>query len=258
MRIRLVHSACGASTPAQNATQYATSYVINDTLAVDCGPLGFWRSVDDQARIRHLVVTHSHADHIATLPIFAENAYEPGRDCLTVWGNEAVLTCLREDVFNDRVWPNLLELPTPDAPFLKLARLEAEQPVVLEGIRITPVPVTHTVPTFGLVLEGDAAAVVIVSDTGPTERIWSVANGLSGLKAVYLEATFPREMQWLAEVSQHLTADGFAAELKKLRQPADVLAVHLKARYRDRVASELTALNLPRVALAEPGREYVW
>ena len=254
MRVRLVESTCGVTSP----TQYSTAYVINDTLAVDAGPLGFWRTPDDQARIRHVVLTHTHVDHLATLPILADNAYRPGRECLTVWGNDAVLTCLREDVFNWRVWPNLLELPTKEAPILKLARLEAEKPLALEGIRITPVPVTHTVPTFGLVLEEGDTAVLIVSDTGPTERIWEVANALPHHKAVYLEATFPNDMPELTEVSKHLMPVTFAIELQKLQRPVPVLAVHLKARYRDRVARELVALNLDRVQVAEPGREYVW
>ena len=254
MRVRLVESTCGVTSP----TQYATAYVINDTLAVDAGPLGFWRTPDDQARIRHVLLTHTHVDHLATLPILADNAYRPGRECLTVWGNDAVLTCLREDIFNWRVWPNLLELPTKEAPILKLAKLEAEKPLVLEGIRITPVPVSHTVPTFGLVLEEGDTAVLIVSDTGPTERIWDVANALPHLKAVYLEATFPNDMPELTDVSKHLMPVTFAIELRKLQRPAPVLAVHLKARYRDRVARELVALSLDRVQVAEPGREYVW
>ena len=254
MRVRLVESSCGAS----SSTQYATAYVVNDSVAVDAGPLGFWRTPDDQARIRHVILTHSHLDHLATLGIFTENAYRPGRECLTVWGSESVLSCLREDIFNGRVWPNLLELPSTDAPMLKVAVLEAETAVTVEGIRVTPVPVSHTVPTFGVVLEERDTAVLIVSDTGPTERIWEVANTLSHLKAVYLEATFPNDMTALADISRHLMPSTFAIELQKLRRPATVLAVHLKARYRDRVASELTALGIDRVRLAEPGREYIW
>jgi ribonuclease BN (tRNA processing enzyme) len=254
MRVRLVDSTCGAS----SSVQYATSFIVNDTIAVDAGPLGFWRTPDDQARIRHVILTHSHLDHLATLGIFVENAYRPGRECLTVWGSAPVLTSLREDIFNGRVWPNLLELPSPHAPMAKLAELTSEVPITVEGLRITPVPVSHTVPTFGMVLEEHDTAVVIVSDTGPTDRIWDVMNALPHLKAVYLEATFPNDMPELTEVSRHLMPSSFAIELEKLRRPATVLAVHLKARYRDRVASELRALGADYVRVAEPGREYIW
>jgi cAMP phosphodiesterase len=238
--------------------QYASAYLVNDTLAVDCGPLGFWRTPADQARVRHVVLTHAHIDHLASLPILAENAYDPARGGVTVWGSDAVLDALRNHIFNWQIWPNLREIPTKDAPMMRVARLEAETPVTIDGIRITPVPVNHTVPTFGLVLESGATTVVIASDTGPTERLWDVANALPRLDGVYLEATFPNHMRELADVSGHLTPETLGAEVRKLRHAVPVMVVHVKARHRERVAAELAALGLDCVAIAEPGREYVW
>jgi hypothetical protein len=75
---------------------------------------------------------------------------------------------------------------------------------------------------------------------------------------VYLEATFPNAMHELASVSCHLTPLLFGAELRKLRHPAAVVAVHLKARYHDRVAAEIASLGLERVRIADPAREDVW
>ena len=34
--------------------------------------------VERQRRVRHVFVTHEHLDHVATLPIFLENVYDPG------------------------------------------------------------------------------------------------------------------------------------------------------------------------------------
>jgi ribonuclease BN (tRNA processing enzyme) len=255
MRIRLLDSTCGTG---DRRRQYATTFLVNDALAVDCGALGFWGTPDDQAAIRNVVITHTHADHIGTLPVFVENAYVPGRPPVCVWGSDDVLTCLREDIFNDRVFPNMLALPTPEAPFARLARLLPEVPVDIDGVRVTPVPINHPVPTSAIVLESGGASVAIVSDTGPTERIWAVLNGLPTLKAVYLEATFPDEMTDLARISGHLTADMFGAELRKLRRPAAIIAVHLKARYHEKVAAEIQALGLAGVRIAESSKEDVW
>ena len=232
--------------------------MINDTVAVDCGALGFWSTSEAQARIKNLFLTHSHADHIATLPIFVENSYEGKPDCVTVWGNAAVLNCIREDIFNDRFWPDFLRLAPPGAPFLELAKLESEVPVVVDGIRVTPVLVNHTVRCFGMILQTRRSSVVIISDTAPTERIWEIASGLPNLKAVYLEAAFPNKMHELAVVSKHLTPTMFGAETKKLRQPTTFVALHLKARYREKIGAELMALGLSKLQLAIPNREYTW
>ena len=54
---------------------FASTYLINDVLAIDAGVLGFYGEAKDQARVRDVLITHTHADHIASLPIFVENAY---------------------------------------------------------------------------------------------------------------------------------------------------------------------------------------
>lgn len=254
MRIRLIGSSFGGDPRAQ----YATTLLVNDTFAVDCGGLGFWKTPDDQAAIRDVVITHTHADHLATLPIFVENAYLPGRPPVRVWGSEAVIACIRQDLFNDRVYPDFSLLPTPEAPFVTLMPLSEGTPIEIAGVRITPVAVDHTVPTLGMVLESGSSSVVIVSDTGPTERIWEVANRVPNLKAVYLETTFPNDMHELARVSCHLTPALFAREVAKLHRPAQVLVVHLRARFRERVAAELAALGLPHVRIALPDQEETW
>ena len=77
MKITLIPSSVSGGADADN--QYLTSFLVNDTVAVDAGSLGFYGTPREQARIRHVFLTHTHIDHIASLPIFVENAYEIGR-----------------------------------------------------------------------------------------------------------------------------------------------------------------------------------
>jgi ribonuclease BN (tRNA processing enzyme) len=238
--------------------QFLTSYRINDTLAVDVGCLGWAGTVHEQAHIKHILITHTHMDHIASLPIFVENVYQGNKPCVTIHGSEVVLDCLRKDIFNDRVWPDFVRLSAEEAPFLHLAVLESGKTIELEGLRITPIPVDHVVPTFGFLLEDPGAAVVIVGDTGPTEAIWEYANRAANLKAVFLEATFPDSMASLAAVSKHLTPALFAREVQKLKRRAKVVAVHIKARYRAEVIHEMHALGIPELQIATAGKVYTF
>jgi ribonuclease BN (tRNA processing enzyme) len=256
VRVTVVPSSI-ASDGGELPGQYLISYLINDTLAIDAGSLGLFGSPDEQARIRHVLITHGHIDHTATLPIFLENAFEAKADCVTIHGSDAVLDGLRRDTFNDRTWPDFLALSeTLPTPLVRLSRLEPYQPVVLEGLTITPVPVDHVVPTLGFVVSDGATTVVIPSDTGPTEAIWKVANESPGLAAVFLEASFPDERSALANASRHLTPSMFGAEVRKLSRPVPVVAVHLKARYRREIVEQLTALGLSNVSIGRPGEVY--
>jgi len=254
MRLTLLPSALPNSDEDQN--QFLTSYVLDDTIGIDAGCLGVSLALAAQARIRHIFISHSHIDHIASLPVFIDNVNEMGGPAVNVYGSDAVLECLRRDIFNDRVWPNYNRLLSKSEAFFKLIRLDAGRAVELGPVRITPVPVDHVVPTFGFIIEEAGAAVVITSDTGPTEAIWNQANNILNLKAVFLEATFPNSLAALAEASKHLTPAMFASEIKKLKQPVPVFALHLKARFRAQMLEELQALGLPNVQIAKFGIPY--
>ena len=257
MRVTLVPSSI-AAVGGEEPGQYLITYLINDNLAVDAGSLGFYGTPQQQARVRHILISHTHIDHTASLPIFVENAFEAKAECVTIHGSEVVLDSLQRDLFNDRTWPDFVALSTGPTPLLRLERLEAYRPVTLEGLRIMPVPVDHVVPTLGFVISDDRSTVVIASDTAPTEDLWRIANATTDLAAVYLEASFPDCMSQLAATAKHLTPALFGREVRKLTRSVPVVAVHLKARYRAEIAAELKALGLPNVEIGRYGHEYVW
>ena len=242
--------------------QYATSYVINDVLAIDAGTLGFYGSPDDQSRIRDVLISHSHADHIASLPIFVENSFQGTSDCVTIHGSSHVLDSLRSDVFNDRVWPDFIALsegPMRATPLLRLNEVKAGQTLNFDDLEITLVAVDHLIPTLGFIVKEGESVVVIPSDTGPTEEIWRVVNQLPRVDAVFLEVCFPDSMIGLANASKHLVPSTFKREVMKVidgRGDCPFHAVHLKARFREQVVRELDALAIPGLRLARFGIPY--
>jgi ribonuclease BN (tRNA processing enzyme) len=254
VNVTILPSAVAGSTLGQS--QYFSSYLINESVAIDAGCVGFFGTPDVQARVKHIFLSHSHIDHVGSLPVFLENAYDGQDECVTVHGSQAVLDSLRKDVFNNRLWPDFINMSDRQKPFLKLAKLEPGRPVHVEGLRLTPIEVDHSVPTFGFAIEDGGSGIIISSDTGPTEALWQGANRLDNLKAVFLEATFPDSMAPLAAASRHLTPSLFAGEVRKLKRPARVIAVHIKARVRDRVVQELEALDVPGLEIGQFGTAY--
>jgi hypothetical protein len=64
-------------------------------------------------------------------------------------------------------------------PFLQLCALQVEVPVEADGLRLTPVPVEHVVPTFGYVVSDGQSAAIVAGDSGPTTRLWEIAHQTS-------------------------------------------------------------------------------
>lgn len=254
LRIRLLPSAVSGD----GTLQYATSYLIGDSVAVDAGSIGLSGTPADQRRVQHVLLTHSHTDHVASLPILLDNTLTQDGRALEVWAGRETLAALRSDVFNDRIWPRLEVFQRSAGPALVLHELESEREVDLAGLKVLPVRVDHTVPTLAFIVRAPGASAVIAGDTAPTQRLWQVAGGIPDLRAVFLEASFPDELADLAGRSMHLTPRSFAGERAKLARELAFIAVHLKPRHRERIVAQLRALAIPGLEIGAPGKEYAW
>ncbi len=246
-----------SSQPGQ-LSQLFTSYVVNGRVAIDAGCLDGVGSVEDMGRIKHVFLTHSHLDHVATLGPFLDAVYDGSGDCVQIYGNAHTLDCLRKDIFNNRLYPDFLHISTFRPPYLVLHEVMPGVAVVADGLRVTPIEVDHVVPTLGFIIEDDHSAIVIPSDTAPTEAIWKEAARRKSLAAVFLECTFPNEMRWLAEIARHLTPDLYALEIAKLGRPMRFITVHVHPRHRAIVEAELLAKKLPGVEVGVPGKTYTF
>ncbi len=257
MKVTLIPSAMSSDGVDQN--QYSITYLINDTLAVDAGSLGFYGTPQEQAKIKDVLISHTHSDHVASLAIFVENAFEGGPNPVTIHGSSHVLESLQLDIFNGRIWPDFIGMSTNQGPFLKINEIESGRTMELQGLRITPVGVDHLVPTLGFVIDDGKDSIVIASDTGPTFDIWRIAHSESRLRAVFLEASFPNAMTDLANLSMHLTPAMFGEEARKLdRDDIDLIVVHMKPRFRPQIVRELEGLGLPNLVIGRFNEPYTY
>ncbi len=249
MKVTLLESSVGAG----KNQQILASYSINDTVSIDGGSIGFVTPLDVQRRIQHVFLSHSHLDHIASVPIFIDNTYIHGPTCPSVYANAPTIDVLRTDIFNDRVWPDMIRLSGEESPFLRLQELVPEVPVSVDGLTITPVSINHVVPTVGFIVSDGSTSVAFVSDTSPTERIWELINAEPNLRAVFLECSFPNSMEWLAAKAMHLCPKLFEAELKKLKRDVEIIAIHVKIAFEPQILKELGDLAIPRLTIGQPG-----
>ncbi|MDB5338710.1 MAG: metal-dependent hydrolase, beta-lactamase superfamily [Planctomycetaceae bacterium] len=236
--------------------QYLVSYVVNDRIAVDAGCLGFGFPLAAQKLVTDLFLSHCHLDHVATLPIFLDNVFEHGPECVVVHGSEETLSVLQQDILNDRLWPDFVSLSTPDSAFLKLNELTALQPVPVGDMRVTPLSLIHVVPVLGFLIEDPTSAVAIISDTYHGSGVWQHIAQIPNLKAVLLECSFPDQLVWLADKALHLIPKSFAAEIQSLPKSVRVIAIHIKPAWYEAVVDELLALGLPNIEIGQTGIEY--
>jgi ribonuclease BN (tRNA processing enzyme) len=233
-----------------------TCLLVNGTVALDAGSLTQVLTVEQQVEVRSVLLSHSHMDHTNSLPFFIENVYGKGDGAIDIHASSPTVYAIRKYLFNNATWPDFTRLPNHLLPSVRFQEFESEAPLVLDGITFTPIPVDHLVPTHGFLIEQNGAAVLWSSDTGPTTRLWEVANRTPNLKAVCIDTSFDNSLQAVADVSLHLTPRTLAEELRKLERRVPVLVHHLKPPCVARIREEVRQLKNPDLEFLEQGKEY--
>lgn len=230
-----------------------TTFLINDTTALDAGALTPVLELEEQRRIDRVVVTHAHFDHVATLPFFFENVF--GRSTpIEILAPEAVLDPLRRHLFNDELWPDFTRLPSRRRATVRLRAIAEGETHRTRGLAIRPVGVSHIVPTFGYLVSTPSASILFSGDTGPTRKLWKLADEAENLKAIFLEVSFANAQEAIARASKHLIPRYLGDELDKTRQRVPVYLYHMKPPSAAAIRREVKALKMPRLKFLEEGQ----
>ncbi len=236
---------------------HLTSFLINDTILLDAGSPTEALTLEEQHKIEHIFLSHTHLDHIKDIAFLADNrslkrwSGESEASAITIHSLQVNLDTLSTHFLNNVVWPDFTKIPTKKEGILKMKSFEAESVIEVNGVKITPIAVNHPVPCTGFLLEQDGAQVIFTADTGHTERIWQIANEQPNLRALIVDCSFPNSCEELADISGHLTPQGMAHELRKLDNLGKfpIYLYHMKPETLTIMASEVEAENIPHLRM---------
>jgi ribonuclease BN (tRNA processing enzyme) len=205
-----------------------TSFLVDSDVLIDAGTGVGDLTMAELSQIDHIFITHSHLDHVASIPFLVDTVGGMRTKPLTVYATRATIEIMRNHLFNWAIWPDFTEIPTSEAPFMRYREIEVGGCVELGARKITPIPAKHTVPAVGYHLDSGAASLVFSGDTGPNDALWRVVNRIGNLKYLIIETAFSNKEQKLAEISRHLCPNTLAEELKKLERTAEIFITHMK------------------------------
>lgn len=252
MQIRVL--GCSGSIAAGSRT---TSFLLDDDVLIDAGTGVGDLTLEEMVRIDHILVTHSHLDHILSIGLLADSVTRrrsaAQRPPICVRALAPTIAALRLHIFNGVIWPDFTRLPDAARPVLRFEPVEAGEVIQLGERRIEVLPARHTVPAVGYAVHGSRGAWVFTGDTGPNPALWArLAQFKVG--TLVIETAFRDDEAALAGLSQHLCPAGLRAELAQLAEPAEVRITHIKPGEVDAVMSEIAAHGSPhRVSALVPG-----
>lgn len=205
-----------------------TSFLVDGDVLLDAGTGVGDLSLAELSLVDHIFVTHSHLDHVASIPFIADTVGGMRGQPITVHATRETIAILKNHIFNWEIWPDFTQIPTPQAPFMRYAEIELGRTVSLNGRAFTPLPAIHTVPAVGFLLDSGKGSLVFTGDTGPNDALWAIVNRLANLKYLIIETAFANKERELAELSKHLCPSMLAEELVKFERDAEVYVTHLK------------------------------
>ncbi len=242
-----------------SARQHLLSIVIDDRVAIDAGSLAFSCTDVHRVQIRDVILTHTHLDHIAGLPLFIDDLFSILTEPVRIHATREMIDILERDIFNWSIYPRFSELSNDNGPVVEYREFARGTSFEVAHLSVISVGVNHQVSANGYIVSDGSGSVAITGDTAETDDIWKACNETADLKAVLVECAFPDELGDLATVSHHLTPARLKHELKKLtNKECPVYVINIKPMYRVNVIEQLNEANIPRVNILEVGKVYDW
>ncbi len=219
-----------------------TSLLIDDILVVDAGGLTSSLSFAAQQKLKVILLTHQHYDHIRDVPAIVFN-FAMANAAIDIYSILPVYETLTTHLLNGKVYPKFLGWPqeNPKINFTVVEPYQAEQ---INGYSILPIPVNHSVPTVGYQITApDGKAVFYTGDTGPgLADCW----GRIAPQLLIIEASAPDRFEALYKERGHLTPTLLKQELTSFRELKgylpQVVVVHLNPGLEEETKAEIAAV----------------
>lgn len=244
MRVQIIGGQ-GGVTPSSRAT----SYLIDGVLLIDAGSVASGVSIEEQKAIEHILISHSHLDHISDLAFLADNCFGLKDRPFEIYCHQKVRENIMTHLLNDEIWPDFTKLPDSKNPTLRFHNITPEKVFHLGAYTIRSVGVNHQGQAQGFIIEKEGKSLVFTQDTGPTDRIWELAHECEELLGIFTEVSFPNHMEKVALASQHHTPQTMQVELQKMPPKVPVHLGHLKPGFQKLLIDEINALGQERLVI---------
>jgi len=127
----------GAELPGYNSP----AFLVDDSILLDAGTIGSFLSEKEQWKIRDIVVTHAHLDHIKAIPFLADNIIiKNRRHSIKLFGIKETLSDLRKHLLNNKNLAGLTKISSSLEPVIKMNTIAAGKAFRVNGHTVMCLP----------------------------------------------------------------------------------------------------------------------
>jgi ribonuclease BN (tRNA processing enzyme) len=245
MRIKVL-GCSGAEFPGHNLP----GFLVDNKILLDGGSITNVLDKKSQLKLKNIFITHGHLDHVKGIPFLADNMIiESKRHKVNILSISPVIRTIRKNLLNSSIWPDFTL-----KGILRLKELKIDQEIKIDGFKVIPIRVNHSIPAVGYFVEDIKGIRLFYSgDTGPSDEIWKKLEKKQ-VQCLIIEVTFPNRMGETAIRTGHLTPQLLKMELFKIGYlPEKVFITHLKPQYFKIIETELHKLKINNLRVLRDG-----
>lgn len=224
-----------------------TALLVDGHLALDAGSLSRSLTLEEQGRIRAVVLTHRHFDHTRDLPTLGLATAEDGQT-IELFGLPETLQDLRSHLLDGVLSADFTARPSREAPKYHLCPVTPYQEFSTVGYTLLPLPVPHSAPAVAYRLtDAEGRSLLFTGDSGTGLRqIWpGLRSRLPHL--MVLEVTHANRMVAPEMARAHLTPRALQAELEAYGELYGafprIVATHFHPRHEAEIRLELADVS---------------
>jgi ribonuclease BN (tRNA processing enzyme) len=229
---------------AESKDTRLSSILLDDIIALDAGSLASELTFSEQEKIKAILLTHGHYDHIRGVPAFAFN--NP-HQTTKVFGTSETLKMLSTHLVDGVIYPKFTKkIPFfLEKPSLKFLTLEPFHPIDIDGYTVLALPVNHTIRTVGFEITAkDGKSVFYSGDTGPgLSSLWDHISP----HLIIVDLTFPNKLETRAMNSQHLCPKMIKKEILELykikKYYPQIYLIHLSPKFETEIRKEVQEIS---------------
>ena len=236
-----------------------TSFLIDDDVLMDAGTGVGDLTLTEMRGIEHVLLTHSHLDHVAALPLMVDAIAAQRTTPLKVYALGGTIAALKTHIFNGVIWPDFSLIPTPQNPFISFSEILVGQTLQLGDKSVEVLPAVHTVPAASFAVTQGRGYWVFTGDTERNPAFWQRVNRLQ-VAMLVIETAFSNREKDLARRSLHLSPAVLAEELACISAQAryPIYITHTKPAETELIMAEIERFDQTVVASSKLRHDIRW
>lgn len=240
-----------------------TSFLLDDNVLIDAGTGVGDLTLAEMKRVDHVLLTHSHLDHVAALPLMVDAIASQRSTPIQIHALQGTIDALRTHIFNNTIWPDFSRIPSPEAPFISFHPLQLGDQFLLAGKQFEVLPAVHTVPAVGYAACSagpiDQRYWVFTGDTEINPGLWARLNQLN-VAMLVIETAFSNRESALARRSLHLSPNALANELDCIADGKNypIYITHTKPAETELIMAEIEQFDQPPAASGQVRHDIRW